>query len=225
MGNFNIVITARLRDNPVTRSLEELGTTVKFISLRRGEFVLAGRIGVKYYHRTSFLQSLKDRSIYRDIVDMKRQYAEPVMIIEGERGEESPRDLAAVQNARIYISIANRIPILITRDEEETAHLLFLMAAQFGSEVDETAMPAGNQTAETTPEAPTETIDPVRRILLSLPDVTPALAESLLERFGSLAALFAADVKDLKMVEGVGPKRAKRIFDFLRLSPAVAKLS
>lgn len=226
MENFNIVITARLRDNPVTRALDELGTNISFISLRRGEFVLAGRIGVRYLTRASFLQGLKDRSLYRDIVEMKRQYPEPVLIIEGERGKESDRDAAALQNARIYVSIENRIPILTTRDEEETAHLLFLMAARFGSTTDETiAARTVDDTAEPAGEAATETVDPVRRILLSLPEVTPELADALLEHFSSLAALFAADLKQLKSVEGLGPKRAKRIFDFLQKPPVAVKLS
>jgi ERCC4-type nuclease len=226
MENFNIVISARLRDNPVTRSLDELGTSISFISLRRGEFVLAGRIGVRYLTRASFIQGLKDRSIYRDLAEMKRQYAEPVMIVEGEPGRESDRDAADLQNAQIYVSVDNRIPILTTRNEEETAHLLFLMAARFGSNANETvAALSADETNAPAAEAPTEPIDPVRRILLSLPDVTPVLAETLLEHFGSLAALFAANLKQLKTVEGLGPKRAKRIHDFLQVSPVTAKLS
>lgn len=226
MENFNIVITTRLRNNPVTRTLDELGTNISFISLRRGEFVLAGRIGVRYLTRASFIQGLKDRSIYRDIVEMKRQYPEPVLIIEGKGGKESDRDTAALQNAQIYVSVDNRIPILTTRNEEETAHLLFLMAARFGRSAKESVAALSlDEKTEPVAETATETVDPVRRILLSLPEVTPALADALLEHFGSLAALFASDLGQLKSVEGLGPIRAKRIFDFLQLSPVASKLS
>jgi ERCC4-type nuclease len=222
MENFNIVITARLKDNAVTRYLDELGTTIRFISLRRGEFVLAGKIGVKYVSRQSFIQGIKDRTIYRDMIELKREYTEPIMVIEGDRGLEDAQDVTTLQSAQIYISVLNRIPILTTRNEAETAQLLFMLTAQFGSNMDQTA--ASFSTGEGAGVAvgtKLEGIDPVRQIVQMLPDVDPALAESLLNHFGSLAKLCAADLKELKKAEGVGPKRAKRIFDFLQQASAV----
>lgn len=40
--------------------------------------------------------------------------------------------------------------------------------------------------------------------------------QALLERFGSLAKLRVATVADLRSVEGIGPKLAQRLYDFLR---------
>ncbi len=226
MENFNIVITARLKDNPVTRFLDELGTTIKFISLRRGEFVLAGRIGVKYVTRQAFIQGVKDRTVYRDIIELKREYSEPILVVEGDRGLEVAQDVTTLQSAQIYISALNRIPILTTRDEAETAQLLFMLTAQFGSNMDQTANTfSTGEAVEPAAETKVEDVDPVHRIVQMLPNVDRALAESLLNHFGSLAGLFAAELKDLKKVEGLGPKRAKRIHDFLHQPSMAVKLS
>ena len=226
MENFNIIIAARLKDNPVTQFLDELGTTIKFIALRRGEFVLAGKIGVRYITRQSFVQGIKDRTLYREVVELKREYPEPVLVVEGDRGLEVAQDVTTLQSAQIFISVLNRIPILTTRNEAETAQLLFMLTAQSGKSTDEAdaAFSTGGAGGEVS-EKKEVAVDPIHQIIQSLPGVDPALAESLLNHFGSLAKLFAAELKELKQVEGVGPKRAKRIHDFMQQPTVAVKLN
>lgn len=230
MESFNIIISARLKDNPVVRLLDELGTNIRYMSLRRGEFLLSDKIGIKYMTAETFDQSVKSRSIYREIVEVKREYTEPVLIIEGNiKGAAVSLDLTVWQAAEIFISVVNRIPIIRTANNVETAQLLFMLAAQVGAGFDIAASMASEEAAPTS--APTAVAmeddggDPVRRIVRSLPDVGPVLAEALLARFGSLAGLCAAGREELKRVTGVGPKRAKLIYDFLRRKQVQQKLN
>ncbi|HUR84123.1 MAG TPA: helix-hairpin-helix domain-containing protein [Solirubrobacteraceae bacterium] len=45
-------------------------------------------------------------------------------------------------------------------------------------------------------------------VLMCLPGISTVGARRLLEHFGSLAAVFAADADELLRVEGIGPVRA-----------------
>ena len=54
-----------------------------------------------------------------------------------------------------------------------------------------------------------ELVDSVRLSLVS--GVGPLLRKALLERFGTAAAVLAADKDELQWVEGIGPKIASRI--------------
>ncbi len=213
MEHFNVIITTRLKDNPVARLLAELDTNIRYISLRRGEFVFSGKIGVKYLTREMFLQAVKNRTIYRDIIELKREFTEPIIVIEGDaRTADRADDLAAVQGAEVFISVLNRIPILATHDEMETAQLLFMLAAQVGTGLD--VEPGTEDEAAALAAAETDQ-DSVETIVTRIPDIDPGTAKSLIRRFGSLDKLRAADVAELKKVAGIGLKRARKIHAFL----------
>jgi len=209
MESFDIVISAGLRDNPVAQLMEELGIKVKYITLREGEFVISGKIGVKYFTCRAFLKEIADRRLNRSIIEFKRQYAQPIVIVESEPHEPTPVfDLAAIQTAEIFTSLVNQVPIFITRNENETAQLLFLLGANINF------ISGGDRTpAEIAAE--TTSGDKRRELLTKIPEIGPQLAKTLLEHFGTLSKLFSAEVDDLRKVKGVGPSRARKIHSFL----------
>lgn len=214
MDNFKIIIASRLKDNPVARFLSDLGTSVKYVSLRRGEFVLSADIGVKYMTAEQFIQAIAARSIYRDILEFKREFNSPVVIVEGKDPLHDPRlDLTMAHAALLFISVLNRVPVLFADNEVETAQMLFMLTGQVSSGLEVKPENPADKTAHSTEVSHTD--DPRRHIVESMPNVGPVLAKALLKRFGSLARLFAAKADDLRRVEGVGPKRAKQIFKFL----------
>lgn len=211
MENFNIIIASRLKDNPVAQFLSELGTNVKYVSLRRGEFVLSSDIGVKYMSDEQFAQSLENRSIYREMLDLKREFNQPIVIIEGPDPLHHPKiDLTTAHAALLFVSVVHRIPVLFAANEVETAQMLFMLTGQVDSGL---IMEREEQPAKTT-STEAETSDPRRKIVETIPDVGPALADSLLKHFGSLTKLFTAGTDELRRVGGVGPKKAERIFNF-----------
>jgi ERCC4-type nuclease len=92
--------------------------------------------------------------------------------------------------------------------------MLFMLSAQTSNGIDWKIAAAQAEEAEHHKVAKTHD-DPRVDIIERLPDVGPSLAEGLLKHFGSLSRLFAAEVSDLRKVEGIGPKRAEKIFTFL----------
>lgn len=235
MDTFKIIISTRLKGSQVAEVLEELGTEVKYVTLRRGDFVLADQFGVMYITKDDFVERIKKRTIYRDILEFKREFASPIVIIEGEDAfHDASLDLATIQGAVLFASVLNRVPILTTVNDVETAQMIFMIAAQAGSGLMwQRVMPTKEDNVLNPPTMP-PTIpgdngngdgngdggDPRVSIIANLPEVGPSLAEGLLRHFGSLSKLFGADIKMLRKVEGIGPKRAERIFAFLNGSEA-----
>ncbi len=233
MDTFKIIVSTRLKGSQVAEVLEELGTEVKYVTLRRGDFVLADQFGIMYITKDDFVRRIKNRTIYRDILEFKREFASPVVLIEGEDPfHDASLDLATVQGAVLFASVLNRVPILTTVNDVETAQMIFMIAAQAGSGLMwQRVMPTKEDNVLKPPQAP-PTIpgdngngdenggDPRVGIIANLPEVGPSLAEGLLRHFGSLSKLFGADIKTLRKVEGIGPKRAEKIFAFLNGSEA-----
>lgn len=232
MDSFKIIISTRLKGSQVAEVLEELGTETNYVTLRRGDFVLADQFGVMYIKREDFIERIKKRTIYRDILEFKREYASPVVLIEGENPfHDKSLDLATIQAVVLFASVLNRVPILTTVDDVETAQMIFMIAAQAGSGLMwQRVMPTKGDNVLNPPPMPPPISDnndngngsgdPRVSIIANLPDVGPSLAEGLLHYFGSLSKLFAADIKTLRKVEGIGPKRAEKIFAFLNGSEA-----
>lgn len=230
MDRFTIIISTRLKNSPVAQTLSELGMEIKYMTLRRGEFVLADRFGVMYLTKDEFVDAIQKRTIYRDMLEFKRAYSDPVVLIEGsDPFHDKALDLPTIQGAVIFTSVLNQLPIVTTENDIETAQLLFMMAAQTESSMMWQKV-APRKESRTPPPLPIalepeakpgdnggddDSGDPRVSIISRLPDVGPALAEGLLNHFGSLSRLFAAEVDDLKKVDGIGPKRAKKIFAFL----------
>ena len=220
MKNFDIIIHVALKDNPVANVLHELGVEVKYISLRQGEFVLSPEVGIKYMTRSNYLNGIKSRSIYRDIVELKREYSRPIIIIEDDNTISVPGvDMTQIQTAVLFISVLNRIPIIFAANEIESAQLIFMMSAQVGSGL---TFDSDNKTSPNkgNGEISPTTGDKRRSIIENIPEVGPGLAKALLNHFGTLSKLFAAGKKDLQKVEGIGPKRAKVIYDFFNSKSA-----
>jgi Fanconi anemia group M protein len=215
MNAFQITISSRLKNSPVTATLGELGIDTRYITLRRGDFVLGDRFGIKYFRGDEFITAIKDRSFYREILELKREYSDPVIIVECDDPYNHPEvNLASVHGAVLFASLPNRVPILTTRNDMETAQMIFMMAVQTGSSIDWQMAAAANGKSAAPPGG-NGNGDPRLGIIANLPDVGPSLAKGLLRHFGSLARLFAARVADLKRVEGIGFKRAEKIFAFL----------
>lgn len=215
MEGFSIIMASRLKENPVARVLGELDAEINFITLRRGEFILGKGLCIKYLAGDQFADMVRDRSIYREIAELKREYAEPTMIVEGgDPFHDSSISLSSLQSALLFITVQNRVPILSTRNETETAQIIFILAGQSGKSL----MPPDIDTSsEEIPDLSGGNGhgDPRLRIIAALPDVGPARAKALMAHFGSLAKLFAAGVDELKNVSGVGAKRAEKIHSFL----------
>lgn len=129
----------------------------------------------------------------------------PAVILEGTsadwRGSGMRRE--AVQGALVTLTLFFALPVLRTRSAEETVNVFLYAARQWRT--------AGFQGMRRPGRRPRDRRAVQRRILESLPGVGPARAERLLERFGSVRAVLAADERALAEVEGVGERIAGKI--------------
>ena len=111
----------------------------------------------------------------------------------------------ALQGALITLTLFLGIPLLRSANAEETARLMLYAARQFDQIAEQSShlfhkgkRPKGKRKTQL-------------RILQSLPGIGPSTADKLLEHFGSVEAVLAADQQALLGVTGIGAGRAKAI--------------
>ena len=114
----------------VAHSLEKLGVEVILRTLEVGDYVVSDRVGIERKTAEDFLSTFLDgRDLFGQISDLARAYRRPLLIIEGE-GLYSKRQIHpnAIRGALSTVAIDFGVPVLFSKDEEDTAALISVIA-------------------------------------------------------------------------------------------------
>lgn len=165
-----------------------------------------GRVLIERKTLADFGASLIDGRLFKQAARLARADAERVALILEGRGADLIQTgvrREALQGALIAISVGLGIPVLRAVDADETARLIVYMARQLGRAADGALPRPGRR--------------PKRKrarqlyILQSLPRVGPARARTLLDTYGGIEGVFAADEAELAALPGIGRCTAKAI--------------
>jgi ERCC4-related helicase len=203
--HIRLIVDSRELPTAVARELTRLDIEISGESLEIGDYVASEEVAVERKETGDFIQSLIDGRLFVQLSALRSAYRRPVLIIEGEQ----ILGLRAVNPASIYGALASiavriQVPILWTRNAEETANVLYRIARL---EQIESSKPLRTRSGETK-GTDAETLE---YILSGFPGVDTVTSRAILTEFGTLEKIFSADQKDLQKVKGVGPKIAGRI--------------
>ena len=191
----------------VSRILENAGINVIMQTLEVGDYVPSDRVCIERKTTADFLDSLISgrRDLFRQIADLARTYERPVMIIEGgdiyDLRQIHPN---AVRGAIASIAIDFSVPVIMSRDEEDTAAMIAAIAKREQQDHGREVAMHGKRSAMMLPEQQ-------EYIVSAISNIGPVVARNLLKHFGSVEAVMQASREELREVELVGPKTADRI--------------
>lgn len=203
-----IHIIADYRENksgviPKLLAMEDVDVCIKRLTI--GDYKVDNRLLFERKTLKDFAVSIIDGRIFNQMIRLAGSSLKSTLILEG-----TAKDLAgsamrreAIQGALITISLILGIPLLRSKDSDETARLIVYAARQLKS-----FAKGGLKRYGRRPK------DKRRRqlfILQGLPGIGREKAVRLLDNFGSIAAIVAADTSELQTVEGIGKNLADRI--------------
>ncbi|MCC4769692.1 DEAD/DEAH box helicase [Methanosarcina sp. DH2] len=209
--SLRIVIDHRETKCGVAKTLDRLGMELSFVALEVGDYVVSDRLAVERKRTDDFASSLIDgkRNLFAQLSDLARVYEKPVLIIEGEDLFTSRQiNPNAIYGSLVSIAIDFGVSILYSRDEEETASILKVLAKREQTENKREINPHGKKSASTLAEQQ-------EYLISSISNIGPKAARNLLLHFGSVEAIMRADTEELKGVKLIGPKTAARIREVL----------
>ncbi len=195
-------------------------------TLRKAEdtFVRIGRLVIGDYllenllvERKSFIDlcmSIKDGRLFRQAAQLALASAQPVIILEGNANDLKATGMKreAIQGALITLMLLFRIPILRSLSPEETARLMLFSARQIANaKVPRQAYPRFSRGRNRINQKQKLQI----HILQGFPGIGLARSVLLLNRFGTLSAIFKASPEELAEVPGLGKALIKSILDLL----------
>jgi len=206
--SVEIVADQRELDSTIARDLSTRdGIETRLETLAVGDYVLSDRVVVERKTVSDFLDTLTggDRSMFEQVGDAARNYARPVVVIEGGDlyGERNVY-ANAINGALSSLAVDFGASVLRTGDQDETADLLETIASREQDDGDREVSVHGEKQAKTVAEQQ-------EYVVASVAEVGPVTARSLLEEFGSVEAVMTTSEDELREVDGIGEVTAERI--------------
>ena len=204
-----IVADDREASSKVVEILHTLGVTLRLQRLPAGDYAMGERVLVERKTARDFVDTLVDRDLLGQMKALSASAARPVLIIEG--GDlYTQRDIHpnAIRGTLAAIAVDMGISILFSRDEEDTAQILAVLARREEGGAREPRLPQK--------KAVRSLQEQQELLIASFPDIGLKNARLLLDHFGSVRAVIDAGQEDLCQVKGIGEKRARQIFELAR---------
>ncbi len=202
---IKLIVDSRELPTAVARELARLDVQISGETLKIGDYIASEDVAIERKESMDFVQSLIDGRLFVQLSALRSAYRKPVLIIEGEQ----IIGLRAVNPASIYgalasIAIRIQVPIIWTRNAEETANVLYRIAHLEQVTSKKPLRTRSGESKGTDAEA-------LEYILSGFPGVDTVTSRALLTEFGTLERIFSSEKENLQRVKGVGPKIAGRI--------------
>ena len=204
-----IVIDDRETSSKVVEVLSGMGAAIRLERLAHGDYAIGDRILVERKTARDFVDTLINRDLLGQVKTMADAVIRPVMIIEG--GDLfAQRDIHpnAIRGVLAALTVDMGVSVLFTRDEQDTAQMLMVLAKREEGERGERKV------------HPHKTHRSVREdqeyIISAFPEIGMKNARLLLAHFGSIQEIINASLEELVAVKGIGEKTGQKVFELCR---------
>lgn len=192
----------------VTRELSNLEVSVEPSNLLVGDYQINSDVVVERKSTKDFVSSMIDKRLYKQAQELVENFSKPLIILEGQDLYSSGLHPNAIRGALASLAVDFNIPIIPTRNPEDTAAMINRIAIR---ESDKDTKEVQIQTER----KPLTLHEQQLFIVESLPNVGPVNARRLLKEFKSVKGVFNAKIDDLIRVSGIGRVKARNIREII----------
>lgn len=206
MAPISIQVDDREGQSPVVALLRQSSDCHPTITrLKLGDYLVDGRF---LFERKSLIDlgaAICDGRLFNQSIRLSGSTLRPAIILEGTSRdiEKSGMPWERIQGALITVSLFFGVPLLRTRNAEETVRTMLFAARQ--------AQTCANGALPRHGWRPRGKYARQLYILQGLPNIGPERARQLLIRFGSIETIVKARLEELQTVSGVGKRVAEQL--------------
>ncbi|HET6581475.1 MAG TPA: DEAD/DEAH box helicase, partial [Methanoregula sp.] len=204
-----IIIDDRETSSKVVEVLSGMGAGIRLARLAHGDYAIGERILIERKTVRDFVDTLINRDLLGQIKAMAEAVPRPVIIIEG--GDlYTQRDIHpnAIRGVLAALTLDMGVSLLFTRDEQDTAQMLYILAKREES--------ARGEHKVHPHKSHRSLRDEQEYIISAFPEIGLKNARLLLAHFGSVQAITNATLEELLAIKGIGEKTGQKIYDLCR---------
>lgn len=208
-----IIADYRERTSGIVKELARKGLDVELQQLVIADFVIQTKnldgsiINVAIERKTvnDFLNSIIDKRLISQLMEMKKFFTTSILIIEGEENIYQIRNFHpnAIRGMLATLAVDFQVPMISTKNIRDTAGFLEILANRL--EKNRSVVSLLKKPRALTLKEQQEAL------IMSLPGVGPHLARNLLGKFGSVKKVLSATDIQLQKVDKIGEKKAAQI--------------
>ena len=202
---IKIIVDYREKNSLVASYLINLGFDVEFKELKIGDYVVKDTI-IERKTISDFISSMINGRLLKQLEELK-QFENKLLIIEGISKQEIYTDENSGVNANairgflLSILLKHKIPIIFTKDSEDTAKFIDVLSRKKAKDV---KLNAGKKILNKKEQ--------MQFIIEGFPGIGPKSSKELLKKFSSIQNIINAPIEDLKQILG---KRAENFIEII----------
>ncbi len=207
-GNINIIVDYREKPSGIPDKLIQKNVEVAITTLPVGDYIINEQIIVERKSAEDFVVSIINNRLFEQCARLKRNAERSFLLIEGNPYKTNHNiDKQAVRGAVLSIIASWQIPVMFSKDVEDSTEILIMTGRQAIKENRLIPLIKGYK--------PKKIRNHRLRFLQGLPSIGPKLAYRLYNNFGNIESVIVAPVEELMEIEGIGKKGAERIKGFV----------
>jgi len=187
-----IIVDHRENKSTVPEELKKLDLNVEFKELKVGDYIVRNTI-IERKTQQDFLGSMVNKRLLRQIKDLEKLDKKMILI----EGSDNYDDLNsginpnAIRGFLLSIALKNKIPILFSKNQKETARFIQLISNKKEREI------SLNPTRSNL-----EPNEQLKFIIEGFPGIGPKTSKKLLEELGTIQNIINAPEEKLKEILG-----------------------
>jgi Fanconi anemia group M protein len=173
-------------------------------SLEVGDYII-GNFAIERKTSSDFISSMLSKRLQEQLKNLE-QVKNKMIIIEGNFGIEKNSNLNPNSLRGQILAILNyhKIPIIFTKDSEETSEYLILLAKQQLKPLEELSLHS---------RKPSSIKEQKQYLIESFPGIGPKTAKELLKKFGSIKNIINASREELEEIIGKKAENLKELIE------------
>jgi Fanconi anemia group M protein len=201
-----IIIDYREKSSTVHIQLSKMGFEIEFKELKVGDYIVKDVV-IERKTISDFLNSMINKHLLKQLDEMQ-QCKNALLIIEGISEKElyKENDYSinpnAVRGFLLSILLKHKIPIIYTKNAEDTAKFISVLSKKKSSTI---SLKANKRNLGRNEQ--------LEFILEGFPNIGPKKAKLLLEKFGSIQNVILAPTEELKKILGKNSQVIREIIE------------
>lgn len=204
-----IIIDYREKNSLVPSELTGLGLEIEFKDLKVADYLVKG-VAIERKTVSDFVSSMINRRLIKQLEELT-QYKDRLLIVEGIDEQELYTDSLdwtgmhpnAIRGFLLSILLKYRVPIIFTKNYEDTAKFLSVLSKRKPNELPLNVKKKNLNKKEQ-----------LQFIIEGFPGIGPKTSKKLLKKFKTIKNIINASEEDLKKVIGKKAENMKRIIDY-----------